>query len=972
MSRIVFALAILAGTAGVASAQAAFHVTGVTVDHDARPVGGRNVGARFTYDSCTAAGACTPVDAGVWYALSGTDGRFDITAYLPVQPDVYAKNQKLEVSTYGSEASVYRKRATAWVADPAFWTVDVVIRNAPAQVSLDGGYWARRIGCGEYPVFVVEGFDPGDSMKTGDASDPTSWVGLLGASRLNDGSGLLDYFTTHNYSVYLLSSGANSANSIKASPDGDVTKGMAYQSVFLAKTILEQAHPGKPLVMGGYSAGGLTSRAGLTKWCDGSYAGVSGGFLDAGCAALAMWFSGDAPQNGASLPISLQRYLHDDEIVGAMNVAKVQAMVDAPAAQEMLKQSLGSQLCNTNCVDAFGCESTDYDFQQECSVRTNVHDDFMQWIGGFPTRAGGARVPAVAFSLGTAAKDESGVVHRPDACWDNTSWQGRKYLETDVTCWGNHNLYINTAGGTDECVPGSVMNSLKSVLDGYSGDNNWCFGGWQVHVYFAPTYIPTESALDWDNRDARWNDYWYSDVNNPHGGPIASGAGSFLVAWVSEYTTGLQDAPPCTGLSPAKLLGKKGVCRATGGAGSETTLACTAAVEPLQALVGTHAYGTGTPAVGVLRTDNFGAASPTYATNNAGLSGAGLDVFGLELDPFDSDTAYIYGPDGIYTNKRVWGAGTWTKILDKARFEAAAGMTFPTGWGVVHAVPSPTVQGRIHAIVEGQNITETALDKRYRYFALVSNNGGASWTGQQVGQSVGTALGGDTPGSFGIAPSPTDPSKVWLTTMASNFNGCVWFTSCSTLWRSVDGGATWTENTGMRFAYTRVTFPVIPADGNADNLIGFRFRQPVGPPDPLFESSSNGLATTDFGLNPFSQVGGSWANWIRRANGFFVEPTNRGRIVALSNNVFIVSNDGGHTWVLKTAPGIGNGDIVERGPAPWKIAAASSYSYVWYPALYTSIAYTTDLGKTWQKKNGNLASTTTALAMSMSAVRLRP
>ena len=287
-----------------------------------------------------------------WFQSTGSDGRFDIGVTFPAQPNAYAKNQKLVVDLFGSETSVFSKRTVAWNADPAFWTVDIVIRNAPANVSPDGGYWARKIGCGEYPVFVVEGFDPGDSMKTGDKADPTSWVGLLSASQLpNGGGGLLDYFTSHNYSVYLLSSGFNSANSIKADTSGDVTKGMAYQSVFLAKTILEQSHPGKPLVMGGYSAGGLTARAGLTKWCDGSYAGVSGGFLDAGCSAVTMWFSGDAPQKGAKgPPISLQRYVHDDEVIGDLTgVEVVQQMLDAPAAQEMLQQSIGPQLCNTNC-----------------------------------------------------------------------------------------------------------------------------------------------------------------------------------------------------------------------------------------------------------------------------------------------------------------------------------------------------------------------------------------------------------------------------------------------------------------------------------------------------------------------------------------------------------------------------------------------------------------------------------------------
>jgi hypothetical protein len=976
MSRVYLALGLAAITTSVATsdahAQSAFVVTGVAIDHESRPVEGRTIGASFSYDHCTSPTACTPVTLPMWTALSGTDGRFTIAATLPAQPTPHSKNQKLTVSTFGSEATVWTKRSTVWNADPAFWTVDVVIRGAPAQVSIDGGYWARRIGCGEYPVFVVEGFDPGDSMKTGDASDPSSWVGLLGASRLPDNTGLLDYFTNHNYSVYLLSSGLNSHQSIKASPDGNLAKGMAYQSVFLAKTILDQAHAGKPLVMGGYSAGGLTARAGLTKWCDGSYEGVSGGFLDAGCPSVSLWFSGDAPQKGATVPIALQRYVHDDDIMDVVTgVNVVQQMLDAPAAQEMLQRSLGTQVCNTNCDDMFGCESTDLHYMEECTVRTNVHDDFFAWVGGYPTRAGGP-VPAIAFSNGTAAKDASGIVPKPEFCWDATAGQGKKFFETVVDCWGNHNMYVNTAGGWDECVPGSVVNSLLD-FDGYDGDNNKCFGGWEIDVHFAPTYIPTDSALDWDNRDARWRDYWHADENRWHGGAIPSGAGGFLVAWITEYSTGLQDAPVCPpDAPPAKSLGLRGICRPPGGTSAETTLACAQAVEPMQALVGTHAWGTGTPAVGVLRTANFGAATPTFEKINTGLAGTALDVHGLELDPFDSDTAYIYTADGIYRNSRVWADGTWTQILTKSQFESAAGFSFPTGWSIVHAIPSPTVQGRIHAIVEGRDSTQTALEKRYKFFALVTHDGGGSWTGQQVGQSVGGGLSAATGGSFGIAPSPNDPAKVWLTTIASNFAGCNYFASCSTLWRSTDGGTTWIENTSMRFGYTRATFPYIPSHDNADNSHGFRFRQPVGGNDPTFNGSEDGLFTASWSLNPFVQVGGSWANWIRRPNAFFAEPTDRDRILAVANNVMIMSSDGGHNWVARTPPGIGNSDILERGTAPWKLVVASAYSYVWNSSLYTTIAYSKDLGKTWVKKNGNLKDMTTANTMSLSSVRIRP
>lgn len=467
-TRILSILVLLTTTA---SADTSFHVTGVAIDHESRPVAGGNVRATLTYDSCSAQGACTPTVAGTWFQSTGSDGRFDIGVTFPAQPNAYAKNQKLVVDLFGSETSVFSKRTVAWNADPAFWTVDIVIRNAPANVSPDGGYWARKIGCGEYPVFVVEGFDPGDSMKTGDKADPTSWVGLLSASQLpNGGGGLLDYFTSHNYSVYLLSSGFNSANSIKADTSGDVTKGMAYQSVFLAKTILEQSHPGKPLVMGGYSAGGLYGTRGPDEVVRWQLRRRVGRFPRRGLFRRYDVVLRRCPPEGregaADLAPALRPRRRGDRRsdrrrgraadARCTGCARDVAAIDRSAAvqHELLDGFLGGS------VDPFGCESTDYDFMDECTVHTNVHDDFMSWIGGYPTRAGGGRVPAIAFSLGTAWRDETGAIPKPAYCWDAAAGRGKKYFETKVQCYGNHNLYLDTAGGVNECTPGSVINSL--------------------------------------------------------------------------------------------------------------------------------------------------------------------------------------------------------------------------------------------------------------------------------------------------------------------------------------------------------------------------------------------------------------------------------------------------------------------------------------------------------------------------------
>ena len=448
------------------------------------------------------------------------------------------------------------------LANGAHWTTtvpataNIPIKSAPQLLSPEGKYWARRIGDGAYPIVLIEGFDPDNSMKSNDLVQFVQKSPVAGYDPVRVGDyygegGLWAYARDNNFSIWILNTGDHGADSIKGI-NGD-QNGLAYEAMRLVKDIRNTFHPTAKIVVGGYSMGGAVARAGVRKWCGGAWATSAVGPLDAGCDMISMWYAADAPLDGASIPAALQRYLHDSDISVP---PELRARLDSPAARELMKESVivnplpATQTpCDTNCKDLGGCDSTETDFSEGCAFASTYRSALDAWQAGDIVRATTGRlVPAVALSVGTPPEGPGSVSN----CNERLGFAGwAPFLTAHVDNAGNHNLYPNTGGGSGECAPGSRLDALGAI-DGTSGSG---FFDYKVTVdpqY--PTFVPTTSSLLWSNRDVIWNDYWYWTgtgtpgevvTNNDHAAPLPKGAAGFLMAWAKEYLQGKKDQVYC-------------------------------------------------------------------------------------------------------------------------------------------------------------------------------------------------------------------------------------------------------------------------------------------------------------------------------------------------------------------------------------------------------------------------------------------
>jgi hypothetical protein len=461
------------------------------------------------------------------------------------------------------------------------------VQRAPVMVSPSGAFWARRFGDGPIPIFFIEGFDAGDTVKTSGLACPGGVVNpgtcdgmqeLLQATPIGGGRSFFDFLATpsdlhqyplnkSNYSFYVIANSGNSTIAYRGTTANGVPEytGQAYQAMRLIKSVYSKFHAGKPMVVGGYSAGGVVAKVGLQKWCSGYWHSATGGVLDSGCANVALWFAADAPLRGAAVPVSLQRYMCDSRISNASNCWKM----DNPAASELLHRWVhgANGACYTNCSDPDGCDSTDSDFSDglpDCYVDTGPRTAFVNWqkdtAGTLypPPKQGTKVIPSVAFSLGG----------NPAESWQQTTCSaasGSEFLHTTVDCWVDHRLFVNTAGGEAECGNGSVLDSLASV-DGVSGSAAWCPGGVATaHVYWYPTFVKSQSALESCTGSlascvaapsANHKDYWYNSAHTRnHFGAMPQAAASMTAAWISEYTVGKKTRPVCG--HPYRQIGLK-------------------------------------------------------------------------------------------------------------------------------------------------------------------------------------------------------------------------------------------------------------------------------------------------------------------------------------------------------------------------------------------------------------------------------
>lgn len=520
-------------------------------------------------------GVCTiPEESRLVRQPDGTYEDF----YCPAVNDYYlAVSAVTEGSdAYTTVASFYTSKPTSNVTaqckDPitgATTQPPCDLLQAPHGVSPRGMYWARMFTAPNLtrqqlaetsPIFLIEGFDPRDEMKSDELAR------FVAGSQLPGGGNLLSYVTNpaNKLTLYVLNSGFSGGNSI-VGPATDFKAGMAYEAMRLIKRISVERHWSKPIVVGGYSMGGLVARAGLVHWCKGTWDDFNlnpAERLDKNCESVSLFFSGDAPQDGAMIPMAMQRFMHDPDVIdGAPRVDVFRQKIDSPAAREILRRvvsrgAYGAPTCNTGCADegAFGapCSSKSSSFTSGCTE--GVADERLRLLSWLPAtedvaRYKGARVPAISFSVGPS----------PESTMRTTSTSD-PFLTVDIDWFWNMTLYPNT----EDTLPGSRLDSLG---DARTSEHATCNGiesreptnqGWfglgecyEVQVPNAyPTFVPSSSALLWNvgttgRQTQSWKAFWYNTTASNHADPLPTYATAFLLSWINEYTKGLSDRPLC-------------------------------------------------------------------------------------------------------------------------------------------------------------------------------------------------------------------------------------------------------------------------------------------------------------------------------------------------------------------------------------------------------------------------------------------
>jgi photosystem II stability/assembly factor-like uncharacterized protein len=251
-------------------------------------------------------------------------------------------------------------------------------------------------------------------------------------------------------------------------------------------------------------------------------------------------------------------------------------------------------------------------------------------------------------------------------------------------------------------------------------------------------------------------------------------------------------------------------------------------------------------------------------------------ITGIATDPTDPNTIYLAAAGG-----GVWkttdGGQMWTPLTDDI---TAAGV--PAGvvdfMGAIAVAPSnPQV------IYAGTGEASNSLDSYYGEGLLKSTDGGNTWTllGNQFFNRRAISK---------IVVDPNDPNTVYVAVAAYATNGLAGDTG---VWKSTDGGNTWTDTTaGISSTDPYEDLVIDPADPNTlFTTIG------------VFGEPTSGIYKTTDGGNTWKLAGNAPSGSTVGRTALAIAPSNPNTIYAAiaDPNTFglskmLVSTDGGNTW----------------------------------------------------------------------------
>jgi photosystem II stability/assembly factor-like uncharacterized protein len=236
------------------------------------------------------------------------------------------------------------------------------------------------------------------------------------------------------------------------------------------------------------------------------------------------------------------------------------------------------------------------------------------------------------------------------------------------------------------------------------------------------------------------------------------------------------------------------------------------------------------------------AIGPAPITNGQRPGGGPVSgrITGIAADPGDANTIYIAAAGG-----GVWkttdGGSTWNSLTDSLS---------TLSMGAIAIAPSN------HSIVyAGTGEANFSGDSNFGRGVLVSTNGGASWTLRNAGGSFNRKTIAE------IAVDPTNANIVYVAVAGGGVNGVG---GNNGVWRSADGGATWTNTTAAITTVQPWT----------------SVRLDLTTPTTLYAAVGNIVGSAANGIYKTTNSGGTWTLLAGAPNG-----TTAGRsVVAVSTS----------------------------------------------------------------------------------------
>src|SRR5262245_30831720 len=256
-------------------------------------------------------------------------------------------------------------------------------------------------------------------------------------------------------------------------------------------------------------------------------------------------------------------------------------------------------------------------------------------------------------------------------------------------------------------------------------------------------------------------------------------------------------------------------------------------------------------------------------------------ITGIAADPVDGNTIYIAAAGG-----GVWkttdGGSLWNSLTDsESTLSMGAIAIAPTNHSIIYA---------------GTGEANFAGDSNFGRGVLVSTNGGAAWTLRTAGGAFNRKTIAE------IAVDPTNANIVYLAVAGGGVNGVG---GNNGVWRSTDGGVTWTNTTNA--ITTLQPFSSVRLDPNSPTTLYTAVGNPSGAAaNGVYTTTNSGASWTLLASAPSGTASGRIVVAVSTSNSqvVYVSASGTGSAGSTSfGSLFKLerSDNGGTTWTDLTA-----------------------------------------------------------------------